>query len=570
MRRLSIGQKYATVFAGTIILFLLAFIYISSNVKGLMNLSHEVEIKDTNALELMEMSSAFKQKYIALTDFITNPEELGDQVYKLQSKKFLASAEKVANHFETQDQTKLYKAILVANKQMDDVFYNTVQPAVKTAQSNGQQVDVIQQISLQNKASLLRNYNVEKLNNLKDMLLKERTTLTSKMEADSSSTVYIMLITVVVACLLSAALLFLVSRSISSKLKKAVYLCKEMAKGNLLSERMDYKDKDEIGEIAMAMNELADSLQSSIKQIMDSSVIVSDLSDTLKGHVEASTFANEHITQSMLEVATGAENQVTSTTETKEVVQNVSQDLSNISSSMQDAVKLASGTEEKVQQGTQYVENVTAQMLTINDKVLNLSAAIRTLNEKSLQINEIAALITDISQQTNLLALNAAIEAARAGEHGKGFGVVADEVRKLAEQSARAAGDIRNILEYITKETANASLAMNDSSEAVNKGGVIVENVGMIFDEILDATGNVKQQSEAVQIAVKLTNKRMELLLESAEEIACISSSSAESIEKVAATTEQQNAVMQELLASSEELAKMSGTLKRSFSKFYI
>jgi methyl-accepting chemotaxis protein len=272
----------------------------------------------------------------------------------------------------------------------------------------------------------------------------------------------------------------------------------------------------------------------------------------------------------MLEVAAGAENQATSTTETKEVVQNVSQDLSNISSSMQDAVKLASGTEEKVQQGTQYVENVTAQMLTINDKVLNLSAAIRTLNEKSLQINEIAALITDISQQTNLLALNAAIEAARAGEHGKGFGVVADEVRKLAEQSARAAGDIRNILEYITKETANASLAMNDSAEAVNKDGEIVGNVGMIFDEIFGATGNVKQQSEAVQIAVELTNQRMELLLESAEEIACISSSSAESIEKVAATTEQQNAVMQELLASSEELAKMSGTLKRSFSKFYI
>lgn len=76
-----------------------------------------------------------------------------------------------------------------------------------------------------------------------------------------------------------------------------------------------------------------------------------------------------------------------------------------------------------------------------------LQAAERSRVEESMrQILSIAAVIKDISKQTNLLALNAGIESARAGEAGRGFAVVAEEVGKLALQTARATGEIINMV----------------------------------------------------------------------------------------------------------------------------
>jgi len=107
--------------------------------------------------------------------------------------------------------------------------------------------------------------------------------------------------------------------------------------------------------------------------------------------------------------------------------------------------------------------------------------------DSSKKIANITSVIDGIAFQTNILALNAAVEAARAGEQGKGFAVVAGEVRSLAQRSAKAASEIKTLVE-------NSALKVESGSEHVNDAGKTMEN---IVSQVQNVTSLIAQISAA-------------------------------------------------------------------------
>lgn len=109
--------------------------------------------------------------------------------------------------------------------------------------------------------------------------------------------------------------------------------------------------------------------------------------------------------------------------------------------------------------------------------VSNAVSAMERIEQASGQISQIIGVIDEIAFQTNLLALNAGVEAARAGEAGKGFAVVAQEVRELAQRSANAAKEIKVLIN-------NSEVAVSEGVKLVSDTGDGLSSIARLVDEI--------------------------------------------------------------------------------------
>jgi methyl-accepting chemotaxis protein len=113
--------------------------------------------------------------------------------------------------------------------------------------------------------------------------------------------------------------------------------------------------------------------------------------------------------------------------------------------------------------------------------------AMAKIEDSSRKISDIIGVIDDIARQTNLLALNAAVESARAGEAGRGFAVVASEVRSLAQRSSQAAKDIKDLI-------TSSNMQVKDGVDLVNRAGTALSE---IVDSIKDVAGIVSEIANA-------------------------------------------------------------------------
>ncbi|QAR32829.1 methyl-accepting chemotaxis protein [Geovibrio thiophilus] len=244
----------------------------------------------------------------------------------------------------------------------------------------------------------------------------------------------------------------------------------------------------EITSIINVQNMLTKKTSETMKMVKLSAASVAAASSELSAAAEelSSTFESQN---EQMNSAAGAMEEMSSSSQ--EVLEN-----------LRTALEKNNHAIESVEKGQGRLKELLVSNESIQKETIKLSDTITGLTESSREISNILNVINDIADQTNLLALNAAIEAARAGEAGRGFAVVADEVRKLAEKTQLAINQVDSIISRLAKETDEASNNMQIAAKSVEKGTHAAEEMGSVFEEVIDSVNDAGHANSLIGAAV--------------------------------------------------------------------
>jgi methyl-accepting chemotaxis protein len=387
-------------------------------------------------------------------------------------------------------------------------------------------------------------------------LLADQQRLERQSNAAIGETERLIVVLAIGGTLLGAAFALLLGRGISRPMIAMCKAMRELAAGNFDVVLPGLGRKDELGEMAGAVEEFK--MQAVAKAERDAAA--QDAQNKEAGaarRAELIRFADDFetavgsIVSNVSASAVHLEQAAGTLTRTAETTQGLSSQVAGASEIASTNIQsVASATEElsasvdaigkQVRDSNRIAEDAVKQAQQTDARIGKLSRAAQ-------EIGDVVKLITAIAEQTNLLALNATIEAARAGDAGRGFAVVASEVKSLASQTAKATEDISNHIVGMQNAT-------EESVAAIKEIGATIGQISTIATSITNA---VAQQGTATQEIARNVQSVAQGTREAASNVVEVNRGATET-----------GSASEEVLSSAKALSSESTRLRAELDRF--
>lgn len=348
--------------------------------------------------------------------------------------------------------------------------------------------------------------------------------------------------TAAVALTLGAFLGWLIGqRGIAAPLKAAVDCLRQLANGNLSVAIFGLSRKDEIGDIAHAMEVFQESARERQRmQAQEAQEAAAKLARAEQINRLIQSF--EHRVGEGVQVMSAAATELEATANALAATAEETSRQSGVvgSAATQTATNVqtvAAATEElgsTVQEVARQMEEARQAAVDATQEAEAAQGQVVALTDSGHKIRQVIDLIQNIAAQTNLLALNATIEAARAGDAGKGFAVVASEVKALANQTAQATDEIRAQVDTMQGTITGAVTAIQSIgtvvlrlneratavAAAVEQQSLATAEIGRNAVQAAQGTSEVTSTITGIQQAAQTTAAGSGQVLGSAKEVA--------------------------------------------------
>ena len=391
---------------------------------------------------------------------------------------------------------------------------------------------------------------------MKAALLSDQQRLESESDASIGETERLIVMLAAGGFLLGGVLAVLLGKGISRPMTAMCKAMRELAAGHFDVVLPGLGRKDELGEMAAAVEEFK--MQAIAKAERDAAAQdAQNRASSAARRTELIRFADDFeaavgaIVSNVSASAVQLESAAGTLTRTAETTQNLSSRVAGASEEASSNMQsVATATEElsasvdeigrRVRESNKIAEAAVVQAQQTDGRIGKLSRAAQ-------QIGDVVKLITAIAEQTNLLALNATIESARAGEAGRGFAVVASEVKSLASQTAKATDEISSHISGMQDAT-------QESVAAIKEIGGTIAQISSIASSIASA---VEQQSSATQEIAR-----------SVQSVAQGTQEAATNIMQVNRGATETGSASEEVLNSAKSLSTESTRLREELDRF--
>jgi methyl-accepting chemotaxis protein len=391
---------------------------------------------------------------------------------------------------------------------------------------------------------------------MKAGLSSDQKRLEAESDATISETERLIVIIAAGGFLLGAALALFMGNGISRPMTAMCKAMRELANGNFDVVLPGLGRKDELGEMAGAVEEFK--MQAIAKAERDAAAQdAQNKASSEARRAELIRFADDFetavgtIVSNVSASAVQLESAAGTLTRTAETTQNLSSQVVGSSEEASSKMQSVAAATEQLSASVEEIGRQVGESNRIAEAAVlqaqQTDARIGKLSRAAQQIGDVVKLITAIAEQTNLLALNATIEAARAGEAGRGFAVVASEVKSLASQTAKATDEISSHISGMQDATQESVAAIKE----------IGDTIGRISDIAATITSAVTQQSAATQEIAR-----------SVQTVAQGTHEASGSIMEVNRGATETGSASEEVLSSAKTLSTESTRLREELDRF--